>query len=112
MELVIMLYVIHYDGRNAKYLCEAFCHVNCHFGKCHYVPLILLLNSFSLKKCIFMQLGFSSDVALAKVTLTNLIKDFSFCTESNFDRLPKWSWHVFSQFTTDLFSKRKVIIPR
>ncbi len=28
-----------------------------------------------------MQLGFSSDVAPDKVTLTNLIKDFSFCTE-------------------------------
>jgi len=28
-----------------------------------------------------MQLGFYSDVALDKVTLTNLVKDFSFCTE-------------------------------
>jgi hypothetical protein len=28
---------------------------------------------------------------------------------SNFDGLPKWSWHVFSQITA-LFSQQKVII--
>ncbi len=59
-----------------------------------------------------MQLGFSSNVAPDMVTLTNLVKGFSFCTEfksswQKVRQLPEWSWHVFSQITTDLFSKHK-----
>ncbi len=64
-----------------------------------------------------MELGFSSNVAPDMVTLTNLVKGFSFYTEfksiqQKVRQLPEWSWHVFSQITTDLFQNRKVMITR
>ncbi len=64
---------------------------------------------------IFVQLGFSSNVTPDTVTSTDLIEGFSFCTEfksgrQKSEQLSKWSWHIFSQIITDLFSHRKAII--
>ncbi len=49
-------------------------------------------------------------------TLTNFIKNFNFhCTEfksswQKVRQLPEWSWHVFSQITTDLLAAENSII--
>ncbi len=66
---------------------------------------------------IFVQLGFSSKVP-CRVTSGRLYFDSlvaqTFCTEFRMaDKGPaalKWSWHIFSQITTDLFCIIKAII--
>ncbi len=74
------------------------------------LPLAQGEGKWEKKLNIFVQLDFSCNAAPDAATSTNLVEGFSFCTEFKSGReevrqLPKWSWHIFSQITTDLFSK-------